>query len=258
MTPGLTRSGTIAAKAPPWLADLAGAWIFYSVCPAWPWPPPRFERIARFAPWIGLWIGGLQGLLWMGLEQLGWSAMALPPLVIALGIRLSGGLHHDGLMDTADGVAAGVERRLEAMDDSRVGASGVLALAVVVLLQLAALLQLGSAAPLALLLAGFWGRVAPLWAMARFEYLRTDGTAAFHRRHGRPLRDGLPLLVALVLLAMAGVAPLPLLIGAPVAVLVPECLGRRLGGHTGDSYGSALVLSEAITLLLLAGLLGAS
>ena len=57
---------------------------------------------------------------------------------------------------------------------------------------------------------------------------------------------------------MAGVAPLPLLIGAPVAVLVPEYLGRRLGGHTGDSYGSALVLSEAITLLLLAGLLGAS
>ena len=28
------------AIVPPWLADLAGAWIFYTVLPAWPWPPP--------------------------------------------------------------------------------------------------------------------------------------------------------------------------------------------------------------------------
>ena len=60
----------------------------------------------------------------------------------------------------------------------------------------------------------------------------------------------------LLLIAVCGVQPLTLLLGAPVAVLVAECLGRRLGGHTGDSYGAALVLTEAITLLLLAGLLG--
>ena len=256
MTAGLTRSGTIARIAPPWLADLAGAWIFYSVLPAWPWPEPRFERIARFAPWIGLLIGALQALLWIGLDRLGWIGVALAPLVIALGIRLSGGLHHDGLMDTADGVAAGADRQLEAMDDSRVGASGVLALTVVLMLEMSALLQLGSAAPLALLLAGFWARVAPLWAMARFDYIRADGTAAFHRRHGRPVWDALPLGLGLLLIAVCGVQPLALLLGAPVAVLVAECLGRRLGGHTGDSYGAALVLTEAITLLLLAGLLG--
>ena len=42
-----------ACRLPPWLRDLAGAWIFYSVLPAWPGLKPRFERIARFAPWIG-------------------------------------------------------------------------------------------------------------------------------------------------------------------------------------------------------------
>ena len=258
MTPALTRYGTIARNAPPWLADLAGAWIFYSVLPAWPWPAPRFERIARFAPWIGLLIGGLQALVWIGLDRLGWSPVALAPLVIVVGIRLSGGLHHDGLMDTADGVAAGKERLLAAMDDSRVGASGVLALAVVLLLEISALLQLGPAAPEALVLAGFWARVAPLWAMAQFDYIRTDGTAAFHRWHGRPAWDVLPILPGVVLLAVCGVQPLALLVGAPVAVLVADSLGRRLGGHTGDSYGASLVLSEAITLLLLAGLLGTS
>ena len=47
------------------------------------------------------------------------------------------------------------------------------------------------------------------------------------------------------------VDPLSLLIGFGVAVLVPERLGRRLGGHTGDSYGATLVLTEAFTLLAL-------
>lgn len=128
---------------PPWLSDLAGAWIFYTVLPAWPWPQPSFQRIARFAPWMGLLIGALQGLLWIGLSRLSWPPAACALCVVALGIQLSGGLHHDGLIDTADGLGAPAERRLEAMEDSRVGASGVLALVMVLLLQVAALIQLG-------------------------------------------------------------------------------------------------------------------
>ena len=107
-------------------------------------------------------------------------------------------------------------------------------------------------APAVLILAAVAGRVAPLWAMGRFPYLRADGTAGFHRRHARPAWDALPGLMALLGLAMAGVAPVSLLAGAPVAVLVAERLGRRLGGHTGDSYGASLVLTEAFTLLLMA------
>ena len=243
--------GTAIARTPPfWLADLAGAWIFYTVLPAWPWPPPRFRRIARFAPWIGLLIGSLQAALWWVLRELGWSPIALAPLVLGFGIWLSGGLHHDGLMDTSDGLAAGAERRLIAMEDSRVGASGVLALVMLLFLEMAALIHLGSSAPIALLLAGFWARVAPLWAIGRFDYLRPEGSAAFHRRHGRPLLDAVPALVAVPLLAWLS-DPLSVLAGLPVAVLCAERLGRRLGGHTGDSYGAALVMTEGFTLLVL-------
>ena len=248
---------TIPRSAPSWLSDLAGAWIFYTVLPAWPWPQPSFQRIARFAPWMGLLIGALQGLLWSCLSGLGWPPAACAPCVVALGIQLSGGLHHDGLIDTADGLGAPVERRLEAMEDSRVGASGVLALVMVVLVQVAALIQLGPQAPMGLCLAAFWARVSPLWAMFQFDYLRVDGTAAFHRAHARPLWDALPTLLAVALLAGL-VAPLPLLLGGPVAIVVAQSLGRRLGGHTGDSYGAVLVLTEMITLLSLALLLPAN
>ena len=61
------------------------------------------------------------------------------------------------------------------------------------------------------------------------------------------------------MVVLAGwVAPLFLLLGGVVAILVAQSLGRRLGGHTGDSYGAVLVLTEVITLLGLALLLPAS
>ena len=255
------------SAAPAWLRDLAGAWIFYSVLPAWPWPEPRFRRIARFAPWVGAVLGGLQGLLWWGLEGRV-PTLAQVTLVLAAGLLLTGGLHMDGAMDTADGLAAG-ERLLEAMDDSRVGASGAQALALLLLLRTAALATLATAAPLALPWAALWGRVAPLVAMARFPYLRPGGTAAFHREHwaglARELRPTalLVLLVVVIEMAVAGwvvagsgasKAVLAGLAGLLPALVVPLWLGRRLGGHSGDSYGACVEWSEALALLLSAAL----
>jgi adenosylcobinamide-GDP ribazoletransferase len=248
-----------ASAAPAWLRDLAGAWIFYSVLPAWPWPAPRFERIARFAPWVGLVLGALQALLW-GLLEGRAPLLAQVALVLAVALLLSGGLHMDGAMDTADGLAAG-DRLLEAMDDSRVGASGAQALALLLLLRGAALASLGPLAPAALVGAGVWGRVAPLVAMARFPYLRPQGTAAFHRRHWRGLARELRPTVLLLGLALAGWATLAptaaaLLAGAGLlpALAVPLWLGRRLGGHSGDSYGACVEWSETLGLLLAAAL----
>ncbi len=247
-----------APRAPGWLRDLAGAWIFYSVLPAWPGIEPRFERIARFAPWIGALLGGLQALLWWLLESR-MPLLAQVCLVMALGLVLSGGLHMDGAMDTADGLAAG-ERLLEAMADSRVGASGVQAMVVVLLLRAGALAGLGPLAPLALLGASAWGRLAPLIAMARFPYLRERGSAAFHRHHWRGLaRELRPTLLLIALMGVscwltgAGGPPLVLLLtGIVPAIAVPVWLGRRLGGHSGDSYGACVEWSESLALLLMA------
>tara|TARA_E500000178_G_scaffold106815_1_gene106570 strand:+ start:50 stop:229 length:180 start_codon:yes stop_codon:yes gene_type:complete len=55
----------------------------------------------------------------------------------------------------------------------------------------------------------------------------------------------------LLVLAMLQ-TPVMVLAGAPVSLVVAEGLGRRLGGHTGDSYGAVLVLTETFTLVLLA------
>ena len=254
---------------PAWLRDLAGAWVFYSVLPAWPGIEPGFGRIARFAPWVAVVLGGLQALLWL------LTAAWLPPLVqvclvIVLGLVLSGGLHADGVVDTADGLAAGPQRALEAMDDSRVGAAGVQALVVVLLLRAGGLLALAAAAPppvvaWSLLLTAIWGRISPLLAIARFPYLREQGTAAFHRQGRGPLLrellPGLLLLAALALLVLllglgrgdpclAWMLLPALLLPALPALGLPGWLGRRLGGHSGDSYGACVEWTEALGLLL--------
>ena len=244
----------------PWLADLAGAWIFYSVLPLPPGIMPRFERIARFAPWVGAVIGVAEALLWLGLTPAG--PLAQIPLVLALGIALSGGLHLDGAMDTADGLAAGPQRCLEAMEDSRVGASGVQALLLVLLLRVGGLALLAAQAPAALLWAAVWGRIAPLVAMQAFPYLRAEGgSAAFHRRHWR----GWARELAPSLLLLAGLSGAALGLGCPAwaalgwcgllpALLVPWALGRRLGGHSGDSYGACVEWTQSACLLLWGGL----
>jgi adenosylcobinamide-GDP ribazoletransferase len=244
------------------LADCVGAWIFYSVLPPWPGIAPRFERIARFAPLVGLVLGGLQGLLWW--LTAGWLPQgAQIALVLALGLWLSGGLHTDGVMDTADGLAAG-DRALVAMDDSRVGAAGVQAFAQLLLLKLAGLIALAALAPAAVAVALVWcgwsGRLAPLLAMHAFPYLRDQGTAAFHRSHWRGLqRESRPALLVLPLLLAAllwtwpspGLAVAAGLLALVPVLVVPHWIGRRLGGHSGDTYGACVEWCEALGLLVM-------
>lgn len=260
-------------SAPSWLADLAGAWVFYSVLPLPPGLRPRFERIARFAPWIGLLIGALEALLWAAGEGR-LPLLAQVALVLALGHWISGGLHLDGAMDTADGLAAGRERCLEAMDDSRVGASGVQAMVQLLLLRVAALAMLAAAAPWGLAWAAVWGRIAPLVAMQAFPYLRDPalrdpagpdpagvaaGTAGFHRRHWRGLGPELLPAALLLVLLTAGAQVWAAggwwwqgWLGLLPALLVPWRLGHQLGGHSGDSYGACVEWTTSWSLLLFA------
>jgi adenosylcobinamide-GDP ribazoletransferase len=161
----------------------------------------------------------------------------------------------DGAMDTADGLAAG-DRCLEAMRDSRIGASGAQALVLVLLLKAAALASLGAIVPVVLPWAAFWSRVAPLVAIDRFPSLRPSGGGALHRRHWAGLAVELrPALLLLLLLLVATCSqgwPAAGLWGGLPAVLVPLWLGRRLGGHSGDSYGACVEWSESLALLLAA------
>src|SRR4051794_18573678 len=101
--------------------------------------PGDLGRAAGWFPVVGL-------LLGLVLSAAQWLLLRLfPPLLagglaVALWAALTGGLHLDGLADCGDGLlaAATPERRLEIMRDPRLGAFGVLVLAVFLILKVLA------------------------------------------------------------------------------------------------------------------------
>ncbi len=177
------------------------------------------------------------------------SAATLAVALVALHAALTGGLHLDGLADTFDAWGGGRgdrERMLEIMRDSRIGAHGAAALALLLIAKVLAvhdLLARGTLWPIAA------GPIAARWAVvpliALFPYARPSGL-------GTPFHAERRLVH--VLLATGLAAPAALLWGAPalragiaalaVQVGIALALAPRLGGLTGDVYGAAIEISE--------------
>ncbi|MNH80036.1 Cobalamin synthase [compost metagenome] len=232
--------------------------------------PELLKRSTRFYPLVGAAIGLVTCLLSLI------SAWALPPLpasvVILTGwIYLTGGLHLDGLMDTADGLLSyrSREKMLEIMKDSRVGAMGVIACVLLLLLKvtlIASLLEKG-ALPLALLTVPLWSRWFMVHAIAGWPAARgPEGLAGqfdgmnYHSSWIAGLWALILSGAGLVLLVLwgygAGLHWLQLGIcyaAEPAAAwligsLAASRISRRLGGLTGDIYGA---LNEGLEVLLM-------
>ncbi len=109
-----------------------------------------YRRSTVFYPAAGLLIGMLAAGAAYGLSAV-FPLYVVAALALGLWVFLTGGLHLDGFMDTADGLLSyrPRERMLEIMKDSRVGAMGVIACVLLLLMKmmlLAALLDGGAAA----------------------------------------------------------------------------------------------------------------
>lgn len=240
--------------------SLLGAVTFYTIIPlpvSW---GLDFRRIARWAPVIGLFIGAILGVVDAILQQLSVPILTRSALVVVCWIALTGGLHLDGAMDTADGLAVqDPQRRLEVMADSATGAFGAMAAVAILLLKMAALTDIGTNRWLVLMAAAGWGRWGQVVAIAFYPYLKPTGKGAFHKETIRPPQD-----ILLGLFLLLGLCGLPLLLdnggewvalrvggGCAIAIITGAWFHRKLGGHTGDTYGAVVEWTETLFLCLL-------
>lgn len=222
-------------------------------------PPTQREQgySLAFYPWVGLLLGALLCLL---LSLVSDSNPALQAgLLLTAWVVLTGGLHLDGLADSADGWLGGIgnrERTLEIMRDPRCGSVAVITLVLVLLLKWLALWSLleGSLPVWPVLLA------VPLLSRASLPLLllntpnaRPDGLADQLRRNAPAALcrvsayAGLVMAVALLFGAWLALAMTTLL-----AWLLRRSMQRRLGGVTGDTAGAWVELIECTLLLGLA------
>ncbi|WP_293126977.1 adenosylcobinamide-GDP ribazoletransferase [Okeania sp. SIO1I7] len=243
------------------LTKLSAGIAFYTCLPIPHTWNLDFKGIARFAPLIGLIVGGIVGLIDIGLQILGMPILTRSAVAIISGITLTGGLHLDGVMDTADGLAVpDQKRRLEVMSDSATGAFGAMAAIALLLLKITALTDLDSDRFLILMGVAGWGRWGQLVAIARYPYLKPTGKGAFHKEAKYSIWDFLQSL--LLLLSLSGIQillnPESWLVasgmavgGVAIALLTGAWFNRCLGGHTGDTYGAVVEWTEALLLCLL-------
>lgn len=141
--------------------------------------PPLLRESVVYYPLVGAVIGLC---VWLGGALTGALLPSFPAavLTLTLWVWLTGGLHLDGWMDTADGLLSyrTRERMLEIMKDSRVGAMGVIACVLLLMMKAALIADFiarGNWAYGALLiLPMIWSRWFMVYAMAVWPNARKD------------------------------------------------------------------------------------
>ncbi|HOT28362.1 MAG TPA: adenosylcobinamide-GDP ribazoletransferase [Candidatus Ozemobacteraceae bacterium] len=221
------------------------------------------DEIGRSAPWfpvVGLAVGGLVAIADLAARNVGlpWSVRTV--LAVAMLAVLSGGLHLDGLADTADGFFSSrtPDRILEIMRDSRIGSMGVLALALVLGLKAAAIAELaqGGARTGALLLAPVFGRALQVAGLTWMPYARPEGGLASVFLPHRSIYFGIiscaiPALSAGLVFGRTFALALAAAVSLLVAWWARACR-NTIGGMTGDTLGALSELGEALVLVVFA------
>lgn len=211
-------------------------------------------RSALYYPLVGLLIGAVLLLTQYLLD--GVPPLLQAALLLSIWGAITGGLHLDGLADSADAWAGGFgdkQRTLEIMKDPRSGPIAVVVVLLLLLLKFAALVALLDAgASSALLLAPLLARSALPLLFLTTPYVRKGGLGQALSTH-LPRQQLLWLLaavVASVLIFIPG-AWLAVLTAGVVFVLCRWLMLKRLGGTTGDTAGALLETVECAIVVVL-------
>lgn len=205
-----------------------------------------------FYPAVGLLIGGILALLAFTLHSL--PIILLSSILLVVWIWLTGGLHLDGLADTADAWVGGfgdAERTLKIMKDPACGPIGVLSLVVICLLKWSALyVLLQQQMYLALIVFPVLGRLAPLFLFLTTQYVREKGL-------GSSIAATIPRKSAYMIFTLCLSACLYFSWPGVVSIFTFICtllylrwkFIQRIGGVTGDTIGAAIEITEVSSLL---------
>lgn len=214
-------------------------------------------RAAWAWPVVGASIGALAAAAASAALTLSLPAGVAAAIALATAAVLTGGLHEDGLADTADGLFGGWtrERRLEIMKDSRIGSYGMLAILLITLMRWSAVTALIAAGQ-------HWAGLIAAGALSRAPMAVLIATLPNARGTGLSHSTGVPsggavaaalLIAALFAILCTGGGIFGMAALAAVTTFALARIARaRIGGQTGDILGASQQLAEAAALAMAA------
>jgi len=214
----------------------------------------ELERCVPFFPVVGL----LIGISVAAADYL--IGIILPPfpasvITVIVMTGISGGLHMDGLADTADGFFSSRPREkvLEIMRDSRTGVMGVIAVVFVIVMKVSLVLSLSLPYRFGvIMLMPLAGRCSLVMMMTVLAYVRPEGGLATAFSEGK---TWLSVLWSAVFLVVAGwiavqwIGIVASLASILMAALFSAYCFRKIGGYTGDTLGALCEITEIIPVL---------
>jgi adenosylcobinamide-GDP ribazoletransferase len=241
----------IARQLRTWIEEMMAAFQFLTRIPM---PLMKLEadalsRAVKFFPFVGLIVGSgavlLQKIL---LPHLPRSLVAL--LVLMYLVLITGGLHEDALADAADGFGGGwnKEQILAILKDSRIGSYGGIALVLSLLMRYLLLVSLPLEHFAAYLISAHvlcrWSSLPLSYFLAAARDGNGQGARIARLTSLFSLLFGTVFTFAVVIFALRWSATGPLLAASLTVALSGYFYWRKIGGVTGDCFGSTNQLTE--------------
>jgi adenosylcobinamide-GDP ribazoletransferase len=242
--------------------ELTASIVFSTRLPFMRATPTGASALAKAAwafPIAGILIGVIGAAVYGLAHKFGVPAWPAAALAVTATLLATGGLHEDGLADTVDGFGGGTSRelKLDIMRDSHIGAYGVCALVLSLLLRVSVLASLPSAHAVvwALIAAHGGARAAMMAFMFLLPPARSDGLSF---DAGRPPGDSVAAVGALGFLILAIClhprrAILALFLLLVVIAVMAWLSSKEIEGQTGDVLGAVEQVSEIAILLVALG-----
>ena len=222
------------------------------------WERGNMTYVMCFFPLIGCVIGALLLLLSYLCGLLSLSLVLRAAFMLLLPIAISGGIHMDGFLDTADALASRAprEKKLEILKDSHAGAFAIIWGGLYLILYFALLYEFDFSGRAVYLLAlcPVLSRSLSGLSVACFKNARSEGLlAAFSTAADK--RRVCAVLIVWLALVCAGMLILSPLLGGAVLITAMLCFlcyylisYRNFGGATGDLAGFFLQSCEFLCL----------
>lgn len=226
------------------------------------WTEENMRYMFCWFPFVGLVIGAINaGISYAG-SYFGFEKGFLAVVLVLVPVAVTGGIHIDGLLDTADAMSSWQERkrRLEILKDTHTGAFAVITVCVYFLAWYGAYSQIGeNMAAVWVMGGGFMvSRCFAGLGVVSLPKAKEDGTVAEFSRNSshKTVKCVLVLLLLVLLVFMVWIQPIygaaAFLAAGLVFLYCRHMILKYFGGMTGDLAGCCVCLCEIGMALVLA------